>query len=181
MGEGRTIITDKQNKVVRLLILTILAVLGGIAISEAYRKPVYPEVGSHIPNLSLRNLQGDRVKLSDYNGKVLVLHFWGSWCEPCAREMPTLQQAANDWKERNVEIVGINVGEDALVVENYRKTVQVHFTMLLDAKQEAVRAFGIQPLPTTFFIQPNGNVHAIHIGEVTASQLESYLQQMVKA
>lgn len=170
----------KRNKAFQLLILAFIAVLGGIAISHTYRKPAYPEAGSNIPNLSLRTLQGDVVRLSDYNGKSLILYFWSSWCKVCERGMPVLQQAAADWKERNVEVVGINVGEDVIVVENYRQKVDVQFTMLLDPREKAAKAFGVRPLPTIFFIKPNGTVYAIHIGEITASQLQFNIQQMVK-
>ncbi|GAV11098.1 MULTISPECIES: redoxin domain-containing protein [Paenibacillus] len=173
-------ILGKRNKTVQILILAVIAILGGIAISNAYSKPTYPEVGSRIPDVSLHTLKGDTVQLSDYKGKSLVLNFWGSWCEPCEREMPTLQKAADDWKDRNVEVVGINYGEDAIVVDNYMKAVNVHFTMLLDSNKSVTKAFGVRPLPTTFFIKPDGKVHAIHTGEVTTSQLESYLEQMAK-
>lgn len=173
-------IMGKRNKTVQLLILAVIVVLGGFALSNAYSKPSYLGVGDLIPDLSLHTWSGDTVKLSEYKGKSLVLNFWGSWCELCVREMPIFQKAADDWKDDHVEIVGINCGEDALVVENFMKKVGVHFTMLLDTSKIATKAFGVRPLPITFFVKPDGTVHTILEGEVTTSQLETYLKQMVE-
>ncbi|MBN3527669.1 thiol-disulfide oxidoreductase ResA [Paenibacillus apiarius] len=168
----------KRNKTIQITILVVILVLGGFAVSSAFKKPEVPKEGSMIPDLPLQQLNGSVVKLGDYKGKALALNFWGSWCEPCEREMPALQKAADEWKAKNVEIVGINYGEDPLVVQNYMKKVNVHFTMLLDQKKKVTEAFGIRPLPTTFFVKPDGKVHAIHIGELTESQLNTYLQEI---
>lgn len=168
----------KRNKTVQIIILAGILLLGGFAVSSAFKKSETPKAGDAIPNLTLQNVQGDLVQLSDYREKTVVLNFWGSWCEPCEREMPALQSTADDWKERGVEVVGVNAGEDALVVENYMRKVNVHFTMLLDQKKKAIKAFGIGPMPTTFFIKPDGKVHAIHIGELSPDQLNAYLQQI---
>ncbi len=174
----RALVMGKRNKTTQIIILVVILVLGGFAVSSAFKKPEVPKEGSTIPDLPLQQLNGSVVKLGDYKGKALVLNFWGSWCEPCEREMPTLQKAADEWKAKNVEIVGINYGEDPLVVQNYMKKVNVHFTMLLDQKKKVTEAFGIRPLPTTFFVKPDGKVHAIHIGELTQSQLDKYLQEI---
>lgn len=168
----------ERNKTVQIIILAGILLLGVFAVSSVFKKSATPKAGSRIPNLTLQTVQGDLVQLSDYRDKTVVLNFWGSWCEPCEREMPALQGTADDWKERGVEVVGVNAGEDALVVENYMRKVNGHFPVLLDQKKKAMKAFGIGAMPTTFFIKPNGKVHAIHIGELSRNQLNAYLQQI---
>lgn len=172
----------KRNKVVQIAILAVILIIGGFAIVPSLlQSNEVPVVGSSVPNIKLQELNGDIQYLSDYKGSIMVLNFWGTWCEPCKREMPAMQSAWEKWKDKGVYIVGINYGEDALVVSNFIEKMGVEFPMWLDSKKTAAKAFGIRPLPTTFFVQPDGKVHAIKQGEVTAEELDAYLMQMIDA
>ncbi|WP_028544215.1 thiol-disulfide oxidoreductase ResA [Paenibacillus taiwanensis] len=170
----------KRNKVVQIVILAFIVVLGGSAIGAAlFKSEEVPVVGSRVPDIKLQQLNGEVRTLSDLKGKAVVLNFWGSWCEPCKREMPALQSAYDQWKNKGVDIIGVNYGEDELVVNNFVSQMGVHFPMWLDRKKTASKAFGIRPLPTTFFVNPDGKVHAIKLGEVTAEELDTYIKQMI--
>ncbi|UHA76217.1 redoxin domain-containing protein [Paenibacillus sp. 481] len=173
----------KRNKIVQIIILSVILVVGGYAIGTALLKPsnTAPVVGSTIPDIALQMADGEVKSFNDFEGKALVLNFWGTWCEPCEREMPALQQAWEKWKPEGVEVIGINIGEDKLVVQNYMKKVNVHFPMMLDLKFKARDAFNARGLPATFFVKPDRTVQAIHVGELTTEMLDNYIQQIVNA
>lgn len=176
-GESRMV---KRNKTVQVLILAAALVLGGIAIFPTiFKSSAVPTVGSSVPNITLQELNGEVKSLADLKGKAVIMNFWGSWCEPCKREMPALSQAYDQWKDKDVVVLGINYGEDALVVENFTKSMGVTFPVWLDQKRNASKAFGIRPLPTTFFINPEGKVHYIKLGEVTSEELDELIKQML--
>ena len=170
----------KRNKAVQIIILAATLLLGGIAIFPTlFESSAVPTVGSSVPNIKLQELDGEVRSLSDLKGQAVILNFWGSWCEPCKREMPALSKAYEQWKEQGVEIIGINYGEDELVVRNFAKQMGVTFPIWLDRKKTASKEFGIRPLPTTFFINPEGKVHHIKLGEVTSEELDVLIKQMI--
>lgn len=102
------------------------------------------------PFFELLGLDGQVHTSDEYQGKAMVINFWGTWCEPCVKEMPALQAQADKWKDKGVQFVGINVGEDQMTVENFVQQVGVDFPIMLDRDKNSVRDFGISPMPTTF-------------------------------
>lgn len=170
----------KRNKVVQIIILAVTILLGGYAIVPTlFSSSDIPVVGSTVPNIKLQTLDEDVKSLSDLRGKIVIMNFWGSWCEPCKREMPALSKAYEQWQDQGVEVIGVNYGEDALVVRNFAKSMGVTFPIWLDKKKTASRAFGIKPLPTTFFINADGKVHFIKLGEVSSEELDELIKQML--
>lgn len=170
----------RRNKAVQVIILAAAIVLGGIAIFPTlFESSDVPNVGSSVPDVTLQELNGEIRSLNDLQGKAVIMNFWGSWCEPCKREMPALSRAYDEWKDKGVVVLGINYGEDALVVDNFVKRMDVTFPIWLDKKKTVSKSFGIRPLPTTFFINPEGKVHYIKLGEVTDLELERLIKQML--
>lgn len=108
----------------------------------------------------------------------MIFAFWASWCEACERELPTLQKVADKWKKKQVEVIGINIGEDPLVIENICQRLQINFTMVLDRNKKISKAFGVRALPTIFFINPQGVVQEIVKEAMTEKKFEFYLQQI---
>lgn len=75
------------------------------------------EVGSKAPNFSLRTLQGKRIQLSDYEGKVVLLSFWATWCAPCKQELPILQRLLDRYGKDGLEVLAINIDDPKTVAE----------------------------------------------------------------
>lgn len=170
----------KRNKTVQVLILAAALVLGGIAIFPTlFKTSDVPTVGSSVPDVKLQELNGEVQSLANLRGKAVIMNFWGSWCEPCIREMPALSKAYDEWKDKDVVVLGINFGEDALVVDNFTKRMGVTFPVWLDQKKTVAKSFGVRPLPTTFFINPEGKVHYIKLGEVSDEELDRLIKQML--
>ncbi|QWU14674.1 Peroxiredoxin [Paenibacillus sophorae] len=170
----------KARKPVQIIILVLIVLLGGYAVgTTAFGGDGKPEEGSRAPSFELLGLDGKTHKLDEYKGKPIVLNFWGSWCAPCVKEMPALQAQWEKWKAQGVVVVGINVGEDQMTIQNFVNGIGVNFPILMDPDRDAVRSYGISPLPTTFFINANGNIDTIHIGQLDLSTLDAQIGKLV--
>lgn len=170
----------KARKPIQIVILFLIVLVGGYAIgSSVFSGGGVPEEGSNAPSFELLGLDGKTHTLEEYEGKAVVLNFWGSWCAPCVKEMPALQTQWEKWKDQDVVIVGVNVGEDQMTVENFVKQVAIDFPIVMDPGRNAVRSYGISPLPTTFFINAKGKVDSIHIGQLDLNSLDSEIGKLV--
>ena len=129
------------------------------------------------PELVLQDIQGKQVSLQQLQGKPAVVNMWATWCAPCRREMPLLQQAQKNHPE--VQFVLVNQGEKAPAVTAYLQKNQVDVThVLLDEAMQARSALPYQGLPSTYFLNKKGEIVAHSLGEIKHEQLEQYLQQI---
>ncbi|MBU0472731.1 MAG: TlpA family protein disulfide reductase [Bacteroidetes bacterium] len=110
--------------------------------------------------------ESDLLKLSDLRGKVVIVDFWATWCAPCREGIPDLIALKNEFKDKDVEIVGISVdaltksGETAADVAPFMSTFKINYP-IVRADENAIYAFGgIQSIPTTFLINKSGKVVA---------------------
>ncbi|MRN53427.1 thiol-disulfide oxidoreductase ResA [Paenibacillus monticola] len=170
----------KARKPIQIVILFLIVLLGGYAIgSSVFGGDGKPKEGSRAPSFELLGLDGQTHTLKQYKGKAVVLNFWGSWCSPCVQEMPALQAQWEKWRDQGVVVVGVNVGEDQMTVENFVKMVGINFPVVMDTGRDAVRSYGISPMPTTFFINSKGKVDSIHIGQLDLSTLDAQIGKLV--
>ena len=129
------------------------------------------------PELVLQNVQGQQVSLQQLQGKPVVINMWATWCAPCRREMPLLQQAQKNHPE--VQFVLVNQGEKAPAVTAYLQKNQVDVTHVwLDEAMQARSVLPYQGLPSTYFLNKKGEIVAHSLGEIKHEQLEQYLQQI---
>lgn len=143
--------------------------------------------GERVADFELVDLDGERVALSDLEGKGVVLNFWATWCPPCRREMPLLEAAWNEHRDQGVVIVGVDVGEPADSVRRYIDSIGVTYPIWLDGPRdgndfddtnELLARFGGVGLPTTVFIGPDGVVTKTHIGELHRPMLQEWLPEI---
>jgi thiol-disulfide isomerase/thioredoxin len=121
-----------------------------------------------IPDVRMVSLEGTQKSLRDYLGHPLIINFWATWCDPCRREMPLLQQLWTAYRPDGLQIVGVAVdSRDA--VEQYLRHTSVKYPLLVGEAQgsAAVARFGIDPvLPFSVFADSQGRIVAVKIGEL---------------
>jgi len=129
-----------------------------------------PAIGYPAPDFRLDTLDGDRFQLSAVRGTPIVLNFWATWCGPCQRELPALQNAAEVYAGE-VLIVGVDQGEEAAIVQAYVDKLGLTFPMPLDKEMEAGTLFNVKGMPTTYFIDGDGVIRHIWTGEMNSVTL----------
>jgi thiol-disulfide isomerase/thioredoxin len=141
----------------------IAPILLGIALTAFAEPPqtLAPVTDRKVaPDLALEIVDGGKLKLSDLRGKVVVVNFWATWCPPCRREMPSLERLKGLMKGEPFEILAINAGEGEDAISEFRGTIEpaLTFRLALDPKADAMKAFSIAGLPTTYVIDRQGQV-----------------------
>jgi thiol-disulfide isomerase/thioredoxin len=108
---------------------------------------------------------GHHVKLSALRGKVVLVDFWASWCEPCKRELPLLDRLAPKLRERGIEIVTINIDDDAAKADGFLREKGVsHLTVVRDTSKRIVGAYEPPKMPSSFAIDRSGVIRAVNAG-----------------
>lgn len=122
--------------------------------------------GVSTPALAADDPSGRHWQLSDFRGRVLVLNFWASWCEPCRAEMPALQQLPSVFGADRLALVGVNFRESPQSIARFAATAGLTLPLLLDPLGEVARAWGVRVFPTTVLIDRSGRARQRIRGEV---------------
>ncbi|MGH7347126.1 MAG: TlpA family protein disulfide reductase, partial [Candidatus Rokuibacteriota bacterium] len=118
------------------------------------------------PTLALKDLAGASHTLADYQGRVLLLNFWATWCEPCRAEMASMHKLQERLSGRPFAVVLVNYGEARARVADFVKREAIGSPVLLDPNQDAPRAWRVRLLPSSFLIGADGRVRYSVIGEI---------------
>lgn len=110
------------------------------------------------PEVGLMDLAGRRHGLADYRGKVVIVHFWASWCPPCVHEMPMMVRLLESYREAGLEVLAVNLGESPAEIETFLEQMPVNFTILLDPAQSAPRRWQVYAFPTSFVVDRDGRI-----------------------
>ncbi len=138
-----------------------------------------PAVDHPAPQFSAPLLSGGTFDLAAMRGTPVVLNYWATWCGPCRAEMPAIQQAAENYGDR-VKFVGVNQGEDAAAITPFVEEFGVTFPIVVDTDQ-AVGAdlYNVKGLPTTFFIDADGTIQRVWMGEMNSITLEEGIAEIL--
>ncbi|MCP8968715.1 thiol-disulfide oxidoreductase ResA [Ectobacillus ponti] len=136
-------------------------------------------IGSAAPNFKAVTMDGKEISLRDLRGKGVFLNFWGTWCKPCEKEMPYMNELYSVYKDKGVEIVALNADETEIAVKNFAAQYGLKFPIAIDKGQEILTTYGVVPLPTSFLIDKNGKVVDIIKGTQTKEQIEAYMKKIM--
>ena len=158
----------------RRLIAPAMSVLVGLAWVCAVAVPAaragearfVPWKGVKTPPLALRDLAGRPHALADYRGKVVLVNFWATWCEPCREEMPSMQRLKERFAAQPFAVLAVNYGEADMRAGEFLKRSSLDLTVLLDPSQDAARAWRVRVLPASFLVGPDGRVRYGVMGEI---------------
>ena len=138
--------------------------------------------GITAPNFELATLDGQRVKLSDYRGKAVLLNFWATWCGPCKVEMPWFVELQKEYGPQGFQIVGVAM-DDASTddITKFAKDLGVNYPILLGKEAVGLSYGGVNVLPTTFFLDRSGKVVAREFGLQSRSVFVDHIKQALGA
>ncbi len=121
-------------------------------------------VGADAPDFALRSNAGANLRLSEYQGDVVMLNFWATWCGPCRQEMPQLEKIHARYEQAGFTLLGINVDGDPEKARRMAEDVGVSFPVLFDDEKTVSKLYDIRAMPVTVFIDRDGRVRDIHHG-----------------
>lgn len=122
-------------------------------------------IGAPAPDFVLTDLHGQKVALSQFRGKVVLVNFWATWCPPCREEMPSMEQFYRRFQEQGLVLLAVNIEEDGdATVPRFLQGKGYSFPILLDTAAEVQNRYQVFRFPETFVIDRNGNIVARVIG-----------------
>lgn len=133
--------------------------------------------GKEAPDFALKDLKGNRVKLSDFRGKAVLLNFWATWCGPCKVEMPWFVDFQKQYGPQGLEIVGVALDDSGLdEIQKFAKDMGVNYT-ILQGQDDVGDAYGAVGLPTTFYIDRAGKIVDSASGLVGRGEIEDNIKK----
>ena len=155
---------------------TLLASLAWGMLHAAQQQP-HSLIGSQVPDLSIRSLDGNLVNLRALKGTPLVVNFWASWCVPCRQEAPVLAAAAQRMGNK-AQFIGVDIQDTDSAARAYEAEVKSPYPVG-PAVRGSYRDFGVTAPPETFFVDRQGIVISQIIGPVDAQRMEVYAAEIL--
>ena len=133
------------------------------------------------PDFNLKDQYGVVHSLENYKGKVIFLNFWATWCPPCKKEMPDIENIYKEYGEnkKDVVILGVN-SEKENEAKKFLKDKGYTFPTVIDENSEVMRKYFIQAFPTSFVIDKEGNVYGYVMGGLTKEQIRQVIEEVLK-
>jgi thiol-disulfide isomerase/thioredoxin len=133
------------------------------------------------PDFSLNDLNGQRVTLSQFRGKPVMLNFWASWCGPCRIEIPEIQALHQAHGSGDVVILGVDFGEQAATVRTFAQENKLTYRILTDENSTISRLYRVNGIPTTVFLNKQGQIVVTHVGPISQSVAEQSLAKAAQS
>jgi len=146
--------------------VSLLIILAGL-LGMAGRPPL---VGSPAPDIALKDLQGQEVRLSDLHGKIVLLNFWATWCKPCKEEMPAMQASYEKLRDQGFVVLAVNELEDVEKVAEHIRTHRHTFLVVMDHDNRVANQYGVVGLPASFLIDRQGIVREHIFGNLLTEE-----------
>ena len=138
------------------------------------------EVNQPAPELTLFDLDGNEVSLTDFQGEVILVNNWATWCPPCREEMPEFKAYYDKYKDQGFQVIAIEAGEPEAEVRNFVEQAGLDFVILLDPENKSLITFQHNSLPNSFVIDRKGNLRLAWLGAINGPTLEKYVTPLLK-
>ena len=167
-----------MNLHTRLIGLATLALLPVLAAQSSLATSVDAlRTGAPAPAFQLKSSAGKSVSLAALKGQIVLVNFWASWCGPCRKEMPVLEQLNRQYHGKGVTLVGVNVEPNSNDAAEWLKATPVSFPILFDVDSKVSKLYQVEGMPNTVIVDRKGNVRYIHRGYQSGAENE-YLDQI---
>jgi cytochrome c biogenesis protein CcmG, thiol:disulfide interchange protein DsbE len=147
---------QKVDRILQVGILVLVAGLIGVLYNTIHERIV--NVGDSAPAFSITASNGRTITAADFGGKVLVLNFWATWCEPCVDEMPSLNALARRFQDRGLVVLGVSVDKDENAYKQFLTRLKISFPTARDPEQKVNQDYGTVQFPETYIINAQGKV-----------------------
>ena len=132
------------------------------------------------PDLALLQIDGTLRTLRDLRGQVVLINFWATWCPPCRAEMPAIQQAYAEYRERGFVVLAVNQREDATAITPFLEQHGLTFPILIDRDGQASATYQASALPSSFFVDRRGVIRAVYHGPIPPRVINGIVEQLLQ-
>lgn len=136
-------------------------------------------VGSRVPGWELTTVDGKQVKASDFDGKVVLVDFWATWCPPCRKGVPDLIALQKAHGGKGLAVVGISLDNSDSPVKKFIEAQKINYTVVMGNEEVATQFGGIQAIPTAFLIDRSGKIVWQHVGLADKAELEKRIAELL--
>ncbi len=133
-----------------------------------------------VPDFTLTDLEGRKVRFSSFQNKVVLLNFWATWCPPCQDEIPSLKALYSQYKSKGVEVIGIALDDEGVgAVKPFVQMQKINYPIFI-GDNGAIKALGgIRGIPTTFLISRDSRIIKKYVGEQRRSDFEVGIEKLI--
>ncbi|HVP55184.1 MAG TPA: TlpA disulfide reductase family protein [Candidatus Eisenbacteria bacterium] len=166
----------------RILIYGVVALcLLGLYIASRHtaQKPKPTAKGNVAPDFTVTDIEGKKLSLSDYRGKVVLLDFWATWCSPCREEIPHFVDMQNQYGPQGFQVIGISMDDDVKPVREFYQQFKMNYPVAIGDDKLAESFGGVLGLPVNFIIDREGRIHAKHLGATEASVFDGEVSDLL--
>lgn len=168
-------LVSRSLLLVVVAISVMLVLLAFLAWRVLRAQPVALAVGEPVPSFHLQLIEGGSLTLADLQGQGIVLNFWASWCDPCRDEAPLLEETWLRNRDAGIAVLGVAHLDQKAAALRFIQTFRLTYPNGRDSGSLIARAYGIQGVPETFFIDPAGNLAGVWRGPLTPDALQHFL------
>ena len=169
------------------IVVAMMLIVGGIVVlfwmgeqgAEKSTPAQSAQMGATAPDFQLPSLTGEPITLSDYQGQVILVNTWATWCPPCKAEMPAIHEFYQLHQNDGFVVLAINSQEDAATVQRFINAQGFTFPVLLDTQASVLNQYKVRGLPTSFVIDRDGVIRYVHTGAITPQQLEDAISPLL--
>jgi thiol-disulfide isomerase/thioredoxin len=131
---------------------------------------------------SFKDIDGKKVSLSEFKGKVIILDFWATWCVPCKAEIPGFIDLKKKYGAQGLEIIGLSVDDSLSTAKKYATEMKMNYPVLLaEGKEDILKAYDpIPSIPVSIIIDRKGNIVARHLGIATMDVFEKEIAPLLQ-
>jgi peroxiredoxin len=148
-----------------ILGVCVTLAFAGVLVWTGCAKKVRRSSAKPAPEFSLKDANGQTVRLADYRGKVVLLDFWATWCGPCKIEIPWFMEFEKEFKDQGFAVLGVSMDEDGWsAIKPYVQNMKMNYRVLLGNDAISTAYGGLDSLPTTLLIDREGGIASTHVG-----------------
>ena len=159
--------------------MTRLGILLGVLLLAACGTAPAARLGSPAPDFTLQTVDGTPLRLSDLKGKPVFMNFWATWCVPCREEMPAMQELYEQYRDRGLVILAVNMEEDQARVQRWIDQGGFTYTFVLDSEGQQLKRYNVNAAPTSYFIGRDGVIRDLKLGAISRAEMQTKVEKLL--